>query len=41
MIAKTYRDDEYYTTEEAATKFFELVVAPSGILKHKVLHPWC
>lgn len=37
MIAKTYRDDEYYTTEEAATKFFELVVAPSGILKHKVL----
>lgn len=37
MIAKTYRDDEYYKTEEAATKFFELVVAPSGILKHKVL----
>ncbi|NSV20218.1 hypothetical protein HRH24_12755 [Enterococcus faecalis] len=37
MIAKTYRDDEYYTTEEAATKFFELVVVPSGILKHKVL----
>ncbi|MFS1133981.1 hypothetical protein [Enterococcus hirae] len=36
-LAKTYRDDEYYTTKEAAEKFFELVVKPSGILKHKTL----
>ncbi|MGC4707225.1 hypothetical protein ACOY2N_10575 [Enterococcus faecium] len=36
-IAKSYRDDEYYTTKETAEKFFELVVKPSGILKHKTL----
>lgn len=36
-LAKTYRDDEYYTTKETAKKFFELVVKPSGILKHKTL----
>lgn len=36
-LAKTYRDDEYYTTKETAEKFFELVVKPSGILKHKTL----
>lgn len=37
VLAKTYRDDEYYTTKETAKKFFELVVKPSGILKHKTL----
>ncbi|EME7167292.1 hypothetical protein O2S95_002404 [Enterococcus faecium] len=36
-LTKTYRDDEYYTTKETAEKFFELVVKPSGILKHKTL----
>ena len=36
-IAKTYSDDEYYTTKEAAEKFVELVVLPSGILKHKTI----
>lgn len=36
-LAKTYRDDEYYTKKETAEKFFELVVEPSGILKHKTL----
>lgn len=36
-LAKTYRDDEYYTTKKTAEKFFELIVAPSGILKHKTL----
>lgn len=36
-LAKTYRDDEYYTTKETAKNFFELVVKPSGILKHKTL----
>ncbi|OTN83701.1 hypothetical protein A5819_003470 [Enterococcus sp. 7E2_DIV0204] len=35
--AKKYRDDEYYTTKEAAMKFFDLVVVPSGILKHKTI----
>lgn len=37
MLAKPYRDDEYYTTKETAEKFFKLVVEPSGILKHKTL----
>ena len=36
-LAKSYRDDEYYTTKEIAEKFFKLVVEPSGILKHKTL----
>lgn len=36
-FAKPYRDDEYYTTKKTAEKFFELIVAPSGILKHKTL----
>ena len=36
-IAKSYSDDEYYTTKEAAEKFVELVVLPSGILKHKTI----
>ncbi|HFK0549861.1 TPA: hypothetical protein ACGX73_001635 [Listeria monocytogenes] len=37
MITKNYNDDEYYTTEQTATSFFELVVKPSGILKHKTI----
>lgn len=37
MLAKTYRDDEYYTTKENAEKFFELVVKLSGILKHRTI----
>lgn len=36
-LAKTYSDDEYYTSEETAVQFFEKVVKPSGILKHKTL----
>ncbi len=37
LLSKKYRDDEYYTTQEAAEKFFQKVVAPSGILKHKTI----
>ncbi|MBC1615458.1 hypothetical protein HB904_04630 [Listeria booriae] len=37
MIAKTYSDDEYYTSEETAISFFEKVVLPSGILSHKTI----
>ena len=36
-IAKSYSDDEYYTTKEAAKKFVEIVILPSGILKHKTI----
>ena len=36
-LSKSYRDDEYYTTENAAEKFINLVVKPSGILKHETI----
>lgn len=36
-LSKTYSDDEYYTTEDAAKKFVDLVVVPSGILNHKII----
>lgn len=36
-ITKSYSDDEYYTTKEAAKKFVEIVILPSGILKHKTI----
>lgn len=37
IISKKYADDEYYTSEQTAASFFELVVKPSGILRHKTI----
>ncbi|EUJ59544.1 hypothetical protein [Listeria fleischmannii] len=36
-MRKNNNDDEYYTSEENAVSFFEKVVKPSGILKHKTI----
>lgn len=36
-LSKSYSDDEYYTTEDTAEKFMDLVVKPSGILEHETI----